>query len=127
MPAIDLLGTRGDRRTPAQRRTRSAPDLSRHRRLDRARRGAASVDLPDTPGRARIELRQRLHGPEPCSGVDLLAAIEARQQQAEQPLLVQPVDHLGRKLPQQLVFRSGCPDDIGDRSDAIDRANRDCC
>ena len=90
---------------PAQHRTRRAPHGVCHLRRQRARGQRAAVDLADAPGRAGVELGQRLHGVKPRDRIDLLAAVDARQQQAEQPLLVQLLHHVGNELPQLFV---GC-------------------
>ena len=84
----------------------------------------AAVDLADAPGRAGVELGQRLHGPEPGDEVDLLAAVGARQQHAKEPLLVQLVHDLGREPPERLVGRAGFFDHVGDAADALDRPDR---
>ena len=122
MAALDLVGAGLDRRSPAQRRARLAPDLARRLRLDRAGGGRAAVHLADAPGRAGVELAQRLHGAKPGAEVDLVAVVGARQQHAEQALLVQLVDDLRRELPERLVGRAGFLDDVGNAGDALDRA-----
>src|SRR5262245_43574638 len=121
MTAVRLLGARAHWGTPAPGRGRPAPDLSRHRRVERARGRCAAVNLADTPGGAAVELGERLHGAEPGAEIDLVTAVRLGQQQAEKPLLVQLVQHLGRQAAKRLVCRTRACDHVGNAPDPLER------
>ena len=68
-------------------------------RFDIGRRHRHARTLADAPGDAGVALRDRLHHLEQGRRLDLLAVAGARDQQAEQPRLVQRVEHVVGNAP----------------------------
>ena len=86
-PGLGVVGTGG------QHRAAVADDGTGDLRTDVGRRHREARALADAPRDARIALRERLDHLKQGRGLDLLAVIGARDQQAEQPRVMQRIEH----------------------------------
>ena len=93
-------------------------------RTDVGRRHREARALADAPRDARIALRERLDHLKQGRGLDLLAVIGARDQQTEQPRVMQRIEHVIRQATLALDAVAGALDQGGELACPPDQFGR---
>lgn len=113
--ALDRLDLRAG--TPGEHRAWVGKHLLRNRQVEIGGRHRTAAGLAQAPRRRGIALRNGLNDMEEGDGIGLDPVGRPRQQQAEQPRLMQPVEQVGWQAARHLdIVGGGCnrvPDRLG--------------